>query len=144
MGKSAKTKSKSGKGKDGGKSSTGNPLQFTYDLGGRKPAVWKAGNSREVSVRELPVSKGIAGVSMRLKPGEVFYIPQGCGHFLENVGGKGAEILLVFDNGVYQEIRISEWIADTPTEVVSAVFGVSGKVVKEFPRQEVFISGGKR
>ncbi len=68
MGKSAKTKSKSSNGKAGKKSSK---LQFTYDLEGQKPAVWKAGTSKEVSVRELPISKGIAGVSMRLKPGGI-------------------------------------------------------------------------
>lgn len=77
-------------------------------------------------------------------PGQVFYIPMGCGHYIENTGADEAEILLVFDNGVYQEISISEWIADTPPDVASIVFGVPEKVIKQFPKEEVFISGGRR
>lgn len=76
-------------------------------------------------------------------PGGVFYIPQGCGHYLENTADKEAEILLVFDNGEYQEISISEWIADTPPEVISAVFGLPEKDLKDFPKEEVYITGAK-
>ena len=93
----------------------------------------------KVSITLFAADEG--SLTMKLGQGEVFYIPQGCGHYLENVGGEEAEILLVFDNGVYKEISISEWIADSPVDVVSAVFGVPEKIIKEFPKTEVFISG---
>ena len=43
---------------------------FKYSLEGAKPGhVTTGGSAREATVKQLPISKGIAGVSMRLKPG---------------------------------------------------------------------------
>lgn len=43
-----------------------------------------SGNSygKAATVAQLPISKGIAGVSMRLEPGDVWYFPRGHGHML--------------------------------------------------------------
>jgi len=187
MGKSAKTKSKSSNGKAGKKSSTGNPLQFTYDLEGQKPAVWKAGNSKEVSVRELPISKGIAGVSMRLKPGgirelhwhaiaaewgffitgnarvtvlnpegqwdtqeygpgDIFFIPMGHAHYIESIGESECHFILAFNNGAFNEFStfsVTEWIAQTPKEVLAKNFGLPEKLFDKFPKKEVYMALGE-
>jgi oxalate decarboxylase len=46
------------------------PLEdFTYDLEGSTGWVGKGGTAKEQTVRQLPVSQSIAGVSMRLQPG---------------------------------------------------------------------------
>jgi oxalate decarboxylase len=187
MAKSAKTKSKKAKGKTDKKSSKGNPLQFTYDLEGQKPAVWKAGNSKEVSVRELPISKGIAGVSMRLKPGgirelhwhaiaaewgffvtggarvtvlnpegqwdtqeygpgDIFFVPMGHAHYIENIGKDECHFILTFNNGAFNEFStfsVTEWIAQTPKEVLAKNFGLPAKLFNKFPKKEVYMAPGK-
>jgi oxalate decarboxylase len=46
------------------------PLEdFTYDLEGSTGWVGKGGTAKEQTVKQLPVSQSIAGVSMRLQPG---------------------------------------------------------------------------
>ena len=156
MAKSQKN-SKNGKGGTGKKSAKGNRQQFKYNLEAQKPAVWKSGNSKEVSVRELPISKGIAGVSMRLKPGgirelhwhaiaaewgffvtgnarvtvvnpegrwdtqeygpgDIFFVPQGYAHYIENIGEGECHFILTFNNGAFNEFStfsITEWVAQT-------------------------------
>src|SRR5712692_6569362 len=48
------------------------PLQdFKYDLENSKGWEGEGGSAKEVTVEEFPVSKSIAGVSMRLKPGGI-------------------------------------------------------------------------
>ena len=180
MAKSPKTKSK-------GKSRAKAPaLNFTYDLEGQKPAVWKAGNSKEVSVRELPISKGVAGVSMRLKPGgirelhwhaiaaewgffitgkgrvtvvnpagewdtqeygpgDIFFVPQGYAHYIENIGADECHFLLAFNNGAFNEFStfsITEWIAQTPKDVLIKNFGLPADVFEKFPKKEVYMALG--
>ncbi|MEW6143613.1 MAG: cupin domain-containing protein [Thermodesulfobacteriota bacterium] len=187
MAKSASKKSKKGKGNSVKKSSKGNALRFTYDLEGQKPAVWKAGNSKEVSVRELPISKGIAGVSMRLRPGgirelhwhaiaaewgffitgnarvtvlnpdgqwdtqeygpgDIFFIPMGHAHYIESIGGDECHFILAFNNGAFNEFStfsVTAWIAQTPKEVLSKNFGLPGKLFDKFPRKEVYMALGE-
>lgn len=56
-------------GKDPGKHE---PLpDFKYDLEGSRGWEGEGGSAKEVTVEELPVSRSIAGVSMRLKPGAI-------------------------------------------------------------------------
>src|SRR5882762_4197485 len=56
-------------GKDPGKHE---PLEnFKYDLENSKGWEGEGGSAKEVTVEEFPVSKSIAGVSMRLKPGAI-------------------------------------------------------------------------
>ena len=44
---------------------------FKFDLEASKGWVGEAGSAKEATVEEFPVSKSIAGVSMRLKPGGI-------------------------------------------------------------------------
>src|ERR1700704_3086642 len=56
-------------GKDPGKH---DPLpDFKYDLDNSKGWEGEGGSAKEVTVEEFPVSKSIAGVSMRLRPGAI-------------------------------------------------------------------------
>ncbi len=75
-----------------------------------------------------------------LEKGDVGYIPQGYGHSLENVGDKPCRILIGFNNGVYETIDLSQWIAGNPTEVLATNFGKPEVLFKKFPRNDVFIS----
>jgi oxalate decarboxylase len=79
-----------------------------------------------------------------LGKGDVGYIPQGYGHSIENVGSNGCRILIGFNNGVYEAINLSEWIAGNPLDVLATNFGKPASVFEAFPRKEVFIAGPHR
>jgi len=73
-------------------------------------------------------------------PGDVAYIPQGYGHSVQNIGTEECEIVLTFDNGHYQEISISEWIATSPPHLLANNFGVDESVFANFPKKKVYIA----
>ena len=71
----------------------------------------------------------------QIRQGDVAYIPQGFGHSIENIGGEKARILIVFNNGHYQTIDLSQWIAGNPTDVLATNFGQDAVGVREVPAQ---------
>ena len=73
-------------------------------------------------------------------PGDVAYIPQGYGHSVQNIGTEETEIVLTFDNGHYQEISISEWVATSPPHLLANNFGVEEAVFANFPKKGVYIA----
>ena len=44
-------------------------------------------------------------------PSDVGYVPQGFGHYIENIGDEDLKVLIVMDNGIYQDISLSDWLA---------------------------------
>lgn len=65
-------------------------------------------------------------------PGEVGYIPQGYGHYIENTGSETTEVLIAFNSGEYQDISLAEWMAGNPRGLVATNFGVPDDVVARF------------
>lgn len=125
------------------------------------------GWTRQVTQRELGVSKNIAGVNMRLNAGgvrelhwhkaaewaymlygsaritaidadgryfvddvgvgDLWYFGSGIPHSIQGLNPDGAEFLLVFDDGDFDEdntFLLSDWIKHTPNEVLGKNFGV--------------------
>ncbi|MFO1069285.1 MAG: cupin domain-containing protein [Geminicoccaceae bacterium] len=76
-------------------------------------------------------------------PGDVGYVPQGYGHYLENVGDGDSQILLVLNSGDYQDISVSEWFAANPPDLLAANFGVPESVFADFPKRKLFMVAGK-
>ena len=75
-----------------------------------------------------------------LNKGDVGYIPQGYGHSIENVGGKGCRVLIGFNTGHYKAIDLSMWIAGNPLDVLATNFGKLQSLFEKFPRERVFIA----
>jgi oxalate decarboxylase len=73
--------------------------------------------------------------------GDVGYIPQGYGHYLENAGSDHCQILLGFNDGAYQQISLSGWLAANPRQLVASNFNLPLGVVDEFPDTTVEIAG---
>ena len=139
------------------------------------------GWAREITVRELPVAKSMAGVCMRLgsgvvrelhwhkegewgyvlqgnvrittvdqdcrvyiddlKPGDVWFFPQGNPHSIQGLEG-GTEFLLVFDDGNFSEnqtLLITEWFAHTPRSILSKNFGIPESHFANIPKSEKYI-----
>ena len=75
-----------------------------------------------------------------LNKGDVGYIPQGYGHSIENVGGKGCRVLIGFNTGHYEAIDLSMWVAGNPLDVLATNFGKPQSLFEKFPRERVFIA----
>ena len=68
-------------------------------------------------------------------PGDVGYVPQGYGHYIENIGPDELEALIVLNNGTYESISLTAWIAANPRELLATNFGVPETVLAGFPKQ---------
>jgi oxalate decarboxylase len=155
---------------------------FKYPFSLANKRAYEGGWSREVTVRELPVSKSMAGVNMRLTAGgvrelhwhtagewaimlygtaritaidsngksfvadvkkdDLWYFPSGIPHSIQGLDPDGAEFMLVFDDGNFSEaetVLLSDSMAHLPLEVLSKNFGVAEQVLKNLPKQELFI-----
>src|SRR5713226_7086276 len=134
------------------------------------------GWTRQITVRELGISKNIAGVNMRLNAGgvrelhwhkaaewaymlygsaritaidaqgrnfvddvgvgDLWYFASGIPHSIQGLGPDGAEFLLVFDDGDFDEdntFLISDWFKHAPNEVLAKNFGVAASFFGHTP-----------
>ena len=76
-------------------------------------------------------------------PGDVGYVPQGYGHYIENNGSEPCRILVAFDSGDYQEIGLSTWLAANPTRLVADNFQMPEAVTEKLPKRRVFIASSE-
>lgn len=160
--------------------------EIRYQLGKQPTKDYEGGRSNEATALNFPISKGLAGVSMWLKPGglrelhwhanaaewsyvvkghcritvidpqgrseikdfgpgDVWYFPRGHGHSIEGMGDEECHFILVFDNGYFSEFAtfsLSDWIAQTPKEVLAKEFGMPVSAFDKFPKSEVYIAQG--
>jgi len=68
--------------------------------------------------------------------GDVWYFPPGIPHSIQGLGPDGAEFLLVFDDGEFDEdntFLISDWFKHTPNEVLGKNFGVPASLFGHTP-----------
>jgi oxalate decarboxylase len=77
--------------------------------------------------------------SVEFGPGDVAYVPQGFGHYIENIGEEPCEFLIAFNSGEYQEIALSDWLNNSPHQVIAANFGLPEDVVARFRKGSAFI-----
>ena len=57
-------------------------------------------------------------------PGECAYVPQGCGHSLQNIGAKQAEVAGVLNSGTYSESTLSDWLVNAPRHLLANNYGL--------------------
>jgi oxalate decarboxylase len=68
--------------------------------------------------------------------GDVGYVPQGFGHYIENIGTDDLELVLAFNSGIYQSISATAWFASNPELLLSTNFGVPASTFASFPKGE--------
>jgi oxalate decarboxylase len=156
------------------------PFKYSFSLSHKR--IEEGGWTRQVTVRDLPISKKMAGVQMRLitggirelhwhvgaewalmlygsaritgvdqqgrshvsdvHEGDLWIFPGGIPHSIQGLGPDGAEFLLVFDDGNFNEFEtflLTDWIAHTPPEVLAKNFNVKENPFTESPKKELFI-----
>ncbi len=74
-------------------------------------------------------------------PGQIAFINRGFGHYVENIGGSAAQILILFSSGTYQEISISSWLASNPPSMIADNFGLTKEQVDLLPKTHLGILG---
>jgi oxalate decarboxylase len=76
-----------------------------------------------------------------MNAGDVGYVPQGYGHYIENAGTEDLDLLIVLNNGEYQSISLSAWLAANPHLLLSTNFKVPESTFASFPKSERFMPG---
>lgn len=74
--------------------------------------------------------------------GDLWIFPAGYPHSIEGLGPDGTEFLLVFPQGSFSEdgtFLLSEWIAHTPTEVLTKNFGLDKAALAKLPTDALYI-----
>jgi len=76
-------------------------------------------------------------------PGQIAFIQQGHGHFVEQVGDEPTELLILFNHPEFQEISLASWLGANPASLVEDNFGVPRSVVDQMTRREAGILARK-
>jgi oxalate decarboxylase len=76
-------------------------------------------------------------------PGQVGFIQQGYGHYLEQIGDEPTEILILFNSGEYQEISLANWLGGNPSSLIEDNFGIPKSIADQLPKRETGIFGRK-
>jgi oxalate decarboxylase len=82
---------------------------------------------------------GIFGAHGRVEmaefgPGDVCFIPQGFGHWVEQVGSEPTQVVILFNNPLYTEISLSQWLAANPASLLADNFGLTEQVIDRLPK----------
>jgi oxalate decarboxylase len=72
--------------------------------------------------------------------GDVGYVPQGYGHYIENTGTEDLDVVVVFNNGTYESISLSAWLAANPPALLAANFAVPQDTFAGFPTGARYIT----
>ena len=70
---------------------------------------------------------------MQYGPGQIAFIKQGYGHFVESIGDEPLRLLILFNGPIYEEISISQWLAANPTQLVAEHFGLTQEQTAMLP-----------
>ena len=67
-----------------------------------------------------------------LATGDCAYLPRGCGHSVQNIGGETCEIVGVHDDGSYVEAALADWMCHAPRSLLAANLGVADARLPRF------------
>jgi oxalate decarboxylase len=70
----------------------------------------------------------------RSDPGDVGYIPQTLGHYIENTGDSDLVFLEMFKTPRYQDFSLNDWLTHIPPELVIDHLGISKQKLAAIPR----------
>ena len=80
-------------------------------------------------------SNGLAR-TYNYQAGDVGYVPNVAGHYIQNIGSDKLVFMEVFKNPVYSDISLNKWLATTPSQIVADHLNVSKEFVESFPKEE--------
>ena len=72
-------------------------------------------------------------------PGNVGFIQQGFGHYVEQIGTEPLEFFALFNSPTFEEISISKWLAGNPASLIADNFVITDEDVAKLPRKTLGI-----
>jgi len=76
-------------------------------------------------------------------PGQIAFIQQGHGHYVEQVGDEPTELLILFNHPEFQEISLVGWLGANPASLVEDNFSLPRSMVDQMTKREAGILGRK-
>ena len=86
-------------------------------------------------------AEGAAG-TFDYQPGDVGFVPQNMGHYIENTGTTTLRFLELWKAPRFADISLRQWLAFTPFELVQANLHIDRSVLANIPRQKTPIVPG--
>jgi oxalate decarboxylase len=77
---------------------------------------------------------GSAARTADFNAGDVGYVPQTLGHYVENTGDTDLVFLEIFKAPHYQDISLNDWITHLPPQLVLQHLGISPETLAAIPR----------
>jgi oxalate decarboxylase len=77
---------------------------------------------------------GSAARTADFNAGDVGYVPQTLGHYVENTGDSDLVFLEIFKAPHYQDISLNDWITHLPPQLVLQHLGISPETLAAIPR----------
>jgi oxalate decarboxylase len=74
-------------------------------------------------------------------PGDIGFIPRGYGHYIENIGNEDVVVVIAFNNGLYESISLTAWMASNTPLLLATNFKVSESTFANFPKGETTMPG---
>ncbi|MFI5914728.1 oxalate decarboxylase family bicupin [Dactylosporangium sp. NPDC051541] len=72
--------------------------------------------------------------------GDVGYVPFAYGHYIENTGTEPLVFLEMFRNPKFEDISLSQWMANTPPQVAADTLNLPRNVVESIPKTKARIT----
>jgi oxalate decarboxylase len=72
--------------------------------------------------------------------GDVGYVPKTLPHYIENVGDTDLVFLEMFKADRFMDLSLSEWIRNTPPELVTQHLGISAATLAKVPAKKALIT----
>jgi len=72
--------------------------------------------------------------------GDVGYVPKTLGHYVENTGDTDLIFLEMFKAPRYMDLSLSEWVSNTPPELVMQHLGISKETLDAIPKVKPLIT----
>jgi len=83
--------------------------------------------------RTTVFSNGGKAGTAEFNAGDVSYVPKTLGHYIENVGDSDLVFLEMFKTDRFMALSLSEWVSNTPPELVAQHLGLSQETPKAIP-----------
>lgn len=68
--------------------------------------------------------------------GDVGYVPFAFGHYVENTGDQPLVFLEMFRASRFEDISVTQWMANTPAEVIADTVDVPRSLIEALPREK--------
>ena len=78
-------------------------------------------------------SSGVAR-TFDYQAGDVGYVPFAYGHYIENLGDEPLVLLEMFRNPRFEDISLTQWMANTPPQVAADTINVSRSMIEALPK----------